>query len=241
MVKLKPSWKKTNYSPELWIELVSIMRWYHTYRKWYAVVVDSEDIQKLARKSLNTNKFEPDDGAYADLKKDVKRIPFDEVMELPEKVQGFIMDQRPDLQEEIRLAPREGGTPGIVAESLKNHWSKLSQVAEKLQGYLRSQKSICINSDQLIIDAAQHIEGTLAMEISALFDEALLKQLLEHIQEEDDLPQLQGISSWWELKAGDITDELLNRLSIRAAESRFKGVCAACSELVAEIRRKHHH
>ena len=112
--------------------------------------------------------------------------------------------------------------------ALKGHWTKLSEVAKRLQAYLRDQRSVSINPDQLIIDAAQHIEGTLVMEISGLFDEALSSQLLEHMQAEDDLPQLQNISSWWELKTSDVTDELLERLSKRAAMGQFKGVCHVC-------------
>jgi len=59
-------------------------------------------------------------------------------------------------------------------------------------------------------------------------DDPQARYLLAHLRSE--LPRLQNLSSWIDLRVDDIDDELLDRLSLRMSQHSFAGKCPVCEE-----------
>ena len=111
------------------------------------------------------------------------------------------------------------------AGSWEKHWGDLAEASSKLVSNLRLLQRYVFLEGEHIGEIVINREDEDQIRV---IDKFMLKCLLQHMQTE--LPTLTCLDDWSLLKVGDIDDELLHSLSLRAAQRFFKGRCEAWQE-----------
>lgn len=108
-------------------------------------------------------------------------------------------------------------------EELKRHKEDLAQAARevlrRLYTYIPWDEGITIEDINLEKDDTEAI---------GFFTDKIIIGLFAHLQ--NDMPTLQKCKMWEELKVKDITTQLLDEISLKAANRDFHGKCEVCKE-----------
>ena len=125
MVKLKPDWQKTDLPKRIKVDFWRVMKDYSTHKSWqqaiaktYSVISDDE----YGKTSFAT---------YTSLKKEVTLMPLEEVETLPNDLQQWILQLRPDLladQQTKQLKPQVQ----VTAYEDTPHKQKMRDLAGKM-------------------------------------------------------------------------------------------------------------
>lgn len=106
---------------------------------------------------------------------------------------------------------------------LRKHWDILNGILSSLLGSLKDANEIETEKhtpfrDIVLTDGQQ--EG------KAYVDDKHRRLLLEHLKNE--IPELQGFDNWLDMTATDLTNELLDKLTVINVRGTFKGECEGC-------------
>jgi len=113
----------------------------------------------------------------------------------------------------------------ILNEKLKIHMNKLALTAEELADSLKPYWPYTWPTDQTIAEVAVENDDRALVSI---LKSPEAEWLFAHMKEE--LPQLENINNWKDLKVNNITEDLVHRLSLRAAQKEFLGKCEVCQD-----------
>lgn len=127
---------------------------------------------------------------------------------------------REDMKKE-RIEPK--GEDQTVELRRQQHFEKLASEADKLVHSL-----VCTRAGEEIKDVAlEDIMMTDEDKQEYLYD-SLERCLIDHIR--DEVPELAGIKNSLQLRVMDITNELLDKLSVIAYRKTFRGTCRICKD-----------
>jgi hypothetical protein len=90
--KLKPEWKKTDIPKDICIKLWRVMKDNFTYDSWAGRLAQLSDITEEELLNTPTSK-----DSYTQLKNEIIQMPLSEVETLPQDLQDWIFQLRPDL------------------------------------------------------------------------------------------------------------------------------------------------
>ena len=145
----------------------------------------------------------------------------------PHRSLGFIKRRRVEFSVAQRVIARrvEGAFDVDPIERRKKHWNRLSERAEEFASVLRSIRQSTLNTGKTIFEAGIDDDNK---EILKSLDDFRTKCLLSHLQVE--MPQLQILTNWDDLRVKDITEQLLVTLSLKAEQAMFRGTCEVCRD-----------
>lgn len=106
-------------------------------------------------------------------------------------------------------------------EKLKRHKEDLAGVAKEVLDKLNT---YIIWDDNMLIDEINLEKDDL--KTIGFFQDQLVIGLFTHLKH--DLPELASFSRWEDLRVKDITFELTNKISMKAARREFKDECRVC-------------
>ena len=206
--KLKPSWMQTDMPKDIKIELWRLMQNNPTYGSWWRALakIDTEKFglsQEEERKFIKTS-----NETYKRLKQEIQLMPKSEVEKLPEDLQQWITDMRPELTEEPAIVPK----PKEVVED-KKHFDDLVDLCQRIL-------LICEYHEYNLIyvkTIGELPEFESGMAFSGKY-RVLQNSLLDHLKAQ--FPKLTGLKSLDELPV-----EYVNELRQLAAKREFKGTC----------------
>jgi hypothetical protein len=115
--------------------------------------------------------------------------------------------------------------PEAKKDELCQHRSELSEVANNISNRLREIRRYYYPTDEKVGELVIDYDQPKFLE---LLDDPQAKWLLSHMKAE--FPYLKNLKTWADLRVKDITEELLDRLSLRAAKKEFKGSCEVCED-----------
>lgn len=108
-------------------------------------------------------------------------------------------------------------------DAMKEHTKDLALALSQLINNLQIGQKYKWMQDEAINDIVVSQEEREQLE---KIDQVLARCLLSHIQA--DLPELGHLKNWRQLRVGEITDELLHKLSVMRWQKEFKGTCEIC-------------
>lgn len=159
------------------------------------------------------------------------------VATLPLEVQDYLVKinakRRPGLKVELDSIREKQSTsspsklPSPYGDDIRIHWNELAEKADSLATSLRRISHLIPKSDEFLWEVAVNWDEQDFLEF---LHEPLPGYLLVHMK--IDLPQLDALQRWSELRLSDIDDVLLDQLSLRAAQRKFEGKCKVCESLV---------
>jgi len=205
--KFKAKWQKTDIPKRIKIELWQVMKdnpTQTTREQAMAHLDKNDELYSWAGIHRDTWKA---------LWQELIETPVEEVNQLPQDLQPWIRG----LEEWQKISTRK--------EDISKHWDKLLGAAESLSEQLRSINRYMPKTDNMIGDIAVDYNK---QEFLEFIDDPWANRLLSHMKAE--LPELQDLRGWADLKVKDITQELLNKLSLRADRREFKGKCKICED-----------
>lgn len=207
MAKLKPKWQKTDIPKSSKIKLWQIMKDNPTQIS-YDKAIAHLDISKEEERWI----YPLSRDTWRSLKREIIEMPYEEVISLPQDLQDWILQLRPDLK---------------YKNNLEEHSKILAEVTRVLAEQLRSIKQYAPEKNEMI--------GALVVDYDQpdfleFWDDFPAKALLSHLQAE--LPELQNLDRWGNLRVSDITEGLLDMLSVKAIHKEFQGKCAICEDWV---------
>ena len=106
-------------------------------------------------------------------------------------------------------------------EELKRHKEDLAEVAKKVLDKLNT---YIVWDDNVLIGEINLEKDDLKM--IGFFQDQLVIGLFTHLKH--DLPELAPFSRWEDLRVKDITFELMNKISMKAARREFEDICKVC-------------
>ena len=105
----------------------------------------------------------------------------------------------------------------------KNHVEDLSKGSKKLVKILESY--INWPKDYTVVNILSDLKD---FDTITLLESKTMHNLLVHLAQSKDFPQLEQLDSWINLKIGDINEVFLALISLKAASREFKGECDIC-------------
>ncbi len=138
---------------------------------------------------------------------------------------GFIKKRRREFNTAKKVIAKqaEGAYDTDSMERQKRHWARLAERAQELLDYLKTY--FPYTNDYLIVEiqiSNDDFEGI------NLVDDFRTQCLLSHMKAE--LPEIENLKSWPELRISDISDSLLKALGLRAEKQQFEGKCEVCKD-----------
>ena len=213
MSKLKPKWVKTNIPTEIKIKLWRAMREKPTFVTWQQATAKNS-----ALFSESELKYVPcsRDG-YRSLQQEIREIPLDEVLLLPDDLQVWIKGLRPDLGNAEAL---HGSQVSANELATFKHWEELSSLAGQLVSLREQYNEGHPNGgyDGYIIDDPLMIE----------LPHGLIACLISHMKSE--FSEYEKISGWKDLLKIDISEEVILKLAFVAHRRKLKGTCLICPQ-----------
>jgi hypothetical protein len=107
----------------------------------------------------------------------------------------------------------------------RDHYKDLSELLHKMIKSLKAAREIESSQDEMFGDILLNQEQKDGTEY---MDDYLSRCLLAHIQAE--APELRDIESWLQLRAIDLSNDLLDKLSMIDLRRKFKGRCSVCKD-----------
>ena len=214
MGKFKPKWQKTNISKDIKIILWRIMR-------DNPVFPSKKRDQAIPLLILNKETEErlhvPSRDRWKSLQEELNEMPIEEVTSLPQDLQDWISQLRPDLKHR---------------NDLEEHWKTLAEAAEDLAEQLRYIRRYSSEKNETIGNyAVDHSKRDDQPNVLEFWDDPPARSLLSHLKTE--LPKLLNLDRCDNLRVRDITKELLEILSAKAAQKEFQGKCKICEDWVS--------
>lgn len=138
---------------------------------------------------------------------------------------GFIKKRRKEFEiaKKIIAKQAEGAYDIDAIERQKRHWTRLAEKAQELLDHLKSYFPFI--EDYTIAEIAVNNDD---FECINLMTDYRTKCLLSHMKAE--LPELEELKTWDDLKISDINDRLLDTLGLRAENQQFVGICEVCKD-----------
>jgi len=137
---------------------------------------------------------------YNALKYELLHMPFEDVESLPPDLQPWVKEIREPMNR------------------ISSHHKDLSETAKTLSEELLAIKRYSPWMEQTIGELAVDYDKPNFLEF---LENPPARHLLSHMKAE--LPQLENLETWADLKVKDISQELLDRLSLRAERVDFQG------------------
>jgi len=252
MPKLKPNWVKTDISKDTKIKLWRVMKANFTYGTftWYVSshfddIFDKDD-NKYGFMSRQT---------YKALQDEIREMPIQEVQTLPPDLQTWVQQLRPELAS-IPADDKSASTLAnhVIAESLGNHWTKLTKLAQELVSCLEFYSVLTpkiINSvenpDFLGLDSPHcFFDGSrvwFSVEDNPLYDclfqhlSTEIPQLSEKLEQVRELAAKSFAASEenktavsGQFRDDNLVSDLRHTLWLVAERATFKGKCDVCKD-----------
>jgi len=197
-----------------------------------------EILKLLARKrqiSVIASQFSENDRQIRRIRDKAMDYSANLIVTLPLEIQDYLIEQNKkhglrarlrqeveELREKSRQASLGVAIP-TARERLDAYRMNLCKVAKKLSIELRLIRQNTLTSYATIAEIGV---GTNNFKLLKLLEDPHIKNLLLHMQAE--LPHLRRLMSWDDLLVKEITEGLLDRLSLRAERGDFQGKCEVC-------------
>jgi hypothetical protein len=204
--KFKAKWQKTDIPKHIKLVLWRIMKDNPTQTAREQAVANlkfTNEDKYWVRTSRDTFKA---------LEQELREMPNTEVEMLPDNLKIWVRGLR---EEQKQLA--------IHKEDILRHLNELSEVANNISNRLREIRRYYTPTDEKVAELAVNYDEP---ELLELLDNPQAKWLLSHMKAE--FSNLANLKTWADLRVKDITEELLDKLSLRAAKKEFKGSCEVC-------------
>jgi len=159
---------------------------------------------------------------------DERLISKDSIRRLIKEFEDFkrLLSEYPNLERQLKKLVIDERDE---VEQLRQHQNDLCNTAQSLLDRLLQIYRYTPSSDMTLADILVGSDNPDDIDVLNAFGHPQAEYLLSHLQSEE-LPRLQDILSWIDLKVEDINDELLNTLSIRMSQRDFKGKCDVCKD-----------
>jgi len=209
--KFKPKWQKTNIPKDIKIILWRVMRDNPVFPKEKR---DQAIPLLILNKETEERLHVPSRDTWKSLQEELNEMPIEEVTSLPQDLQDWISQLRPDLKHR---------------NDLEEHWKTLAGAAEELAVSLRYIIRRYSPMRNKTIGGLSADEDQ--FEFLEFLDDPPAGFLLSHLKAE--LPELKTLDKWRNLQIGDITEKLLLILSVKAVQKEFQGKCKICENWVS--------
>ena len=110
-------------------------------------------------------------------------------------------------------------------EKFKRHQDDLAKTAGEVLYELRVLRRYVPLPKEVVCEFAVDYDERDFLEV---LDHSQGEYLLSHMKSE--LPALQNLKSWADIKVNNITKEILDRLSLRIERREFEGRCEVCKD-----------
>jgi len=107
----------------------------------------------------------------------------------------------------------------------ETHCNRLMKILDELLPALKTARDMETEKDDKLATAGLTVEQLNGKEY---IDDKGDRLLLEHIKSE--IPELRKFDSWYDMTARDLTDELLDKLTVIDMRGTLRGKCEGCPE-----------
>ena len=166
-----------------------------------------------------------------DVEKEALNYPVSLIITLPQEIQDYIVKKaktRPKLSSEIEKMKSAEENKGKSPLPI-DHRIKLSEMLHKMLPSIKAAREFETDKNvkfAYLVLTPKELNGT------EYIDDKKQNLLLQHIKSE--IPELEKFDSWYDLTAADLTNDLLDQLTVIDLRGTLKGRCEACPKIMLE-------